>query len=588
MSKLDKNKDTEQELSLEKEETSEALEEAVEETAETAEEPAETAEEASETAEEAEEDSEAADEESSEKEKKKAKKELSPEKLKKKQERADRRSLKSRAFRKGWFSVALVAFFIAGVIIINMIATALVDKVPALVADTTGSSSFELTDETLDYINKLGEDIKLIVLADEKTYREGGEYYLQSDTLLHQYEDNSSRISLEFTDLADDPTFTSRYPDESLAQYGIIVQGADDYRYLATTDYYDVQIDYTSYQYYIAGSKLEEAVTSAILNVTLKDKPKAAFISGITEEDYSGFKTYLSYNGFETEEISPALGNIGDDVDIIVLYAPNVDLDSAFVDKLSNFLSNGGNYGKQLLYLPGSSLSPRPNIDSLLEEWGVEVDKGYAVENDMAKISQVTYGVYLFATDYSDTSYTEKMKNPSLPVCVFYGNGVYTHPVKSLDESKAKTLLKLSEQSTIVYPPDTGDNAEPTEESSPSLSVGVIATKGDTATSDDTDTEEASESSKSSNIIVFGTNYIVTDSFLTSSMYGNASYILSLLNTVVGRDNVGVTVGTQTLESEYLDISTAVLRTLTILFAVFLPIVVLIAGIIVYIKRRNM
>ncbi len=531
------------------------------------------------------EDEKADSEQKSDKNKKE--KELSPEKAQKKAERKDRRSLKARAFRRGWFSIALVALFIAGVIVINLIASTLVQKVPALVADTTGSGSFDLTDDTLDYLKKLQQDIKIIVLADEKTYREGGEYYIQSDSLLHKYDDNSSRVSLEFMDLASNPTFTSKYPDEELAQYGIIVEGENDYKYLSTMDYFDVQVDYTSYSYYIAGCKVEEAVTSAILNVTLENKPKVSFISGITDEDYSAFQTYLENNGFETEELSPAIDNISDDTEILVLYAPNVDLDAAYVDKISAFLNNGGEYGKQLLYLPGSSLKSMPNIDSLLEEWGLAVDNGYAVENDMSKVSQITYDVFLFASDYEDTTYTEKMKNSSLPFCVFYGNGVYTHPVNILDADKASTLLKLSDSAQVIYPPETGD--EPITEDMPGLCVGALATKSSTKTdteSGDSDTEDTV--TNSSNIVVIGSNYAVTESFLGSNLYGNASYMLSLLNTLAGRDNVGIEIETQSLDAETLTISTAQLAVLTIVFAVILPLAVLIAGIVVFIKRRNM
>ncbi len=521
---------------------------------------------------------------------KKPKKEktISPEKAEKKAQRKSRRSLKARAFKRGWFSIALVALFIAAVIIVNLLATTLVERVPALVADTTGSGSFDLTDETLDYLSKLGQDIRIIVLADEKTYREGGEYYIQSDSLLHKYKDNSDHISLEFLDLASNPTFTSQYPDEQLAQYGIIVQGENDYKYLSTMDYFDVQIDYTSYSYYIAGCKVEEAVTSAILNVTLDRKPKVSFISGISSEDYSAFKTFLDNNGFETEELSPAIDDISADTEILVLYAPNVDLDASYVDKISAYLNNDGEYGKQLLYLPSASLAPMPNIDSLLEQWGLQVENGYAVENDMSKISQITYGVYLFASEYTDTTYTEKMKNSDLPFCVFYGNGVYTHPVKITDENNAKSLFKLSDQSTVVYPAETGDSAEPKEESMPGLAVGAIATKGSTKSDTDSDTDSDSTATNDSNIIVIGSNYVVTESFLASNMYGNASYMLSMLNTLVGRDNVGVSIETQSLQSETLSITSAQLGVFTVLFAVAIPLCVLIAGIVIFVKRRNM
>ena len=520
--------------------------------------------------------------------KEKKEKKLTPEQEKKRAERKDRRSLKARAFKRGWFSIALVALFIAAVVVVNLIASTLVDKVPALVVDTTGSGSFELTDNTLDYIKTLDEDIRLIVLCDEKTYREGGDYYIQSDSLLHKYQENSDRITLEFMDLASNPTFTSLYPDEQLAQYSIIVQGEDDYRCLATTDYFDVQIDYTSYQYYIAGSKLEEAVTSAILNVTLDDKPKVSFISGISNEDYSAFLTFLGNSGFETQEISPAIDDIPEDTKVLVLFAPNVDLDAAYVDKISEFLNNGGSYGRQLLYLPSASLAKLPNIDSLLEEWGVEVDNGYAVENDMTKVSQITYGMYLFATEYTDSTYTANMKNSSLPFCVLYGSGAYTHSINILDESKAKTLLTLSDQSTVIYPAESGDEAEPVEEDKPSAAIGVIATKSAAKNDTDSDAEEGATVSDSSNIVVIGSNYAVTQSFLSSGMYGNASYMMSLLNTLVGRDNVGVTVEATSLDSENINITSAQLGVFTVLFVVLLPLAVLIAGIVIFVKRRNM
>ncbi len=563
---------SENKLSLQKEDTAEEAAKAAEDKAENA------AEADVETTDETQKDEKA-------KEPKKPRKELTEEQKEKKARREARRALKARAFRRGWFSIALVAFFIAAVILVNLIANTLVEKVPALVADTTGSGSFELTDETIDYLDKLNEDIELIVLCDEKTYREGGEYYIQSDALLHDYADKSDHIKLSFSDLASNPTFTSKYPDEQLAQYGIIVQGQNDYKYLPTTEYFDVQIDYQSYSYYIAGCKLEQAVTSAILNVTLDTKPKVSFISGITNEDYSAFVKFLSDNGFETDEISPAIDDIPDDTEVLVLYAPNIDLDSAYVDKIANYLTNGGNYGKQLLYLPSASLAETPNIDSLLEEWGLEVKNGYAVENDMTKVSQITYGMYLFASEYTDSTYTAKMKNSELPFCVLHGNGVYTRAIGILDDNKAQSLMKLSEQSSIIYPPETDDNAEPVEETTPEAAVGAIASQGEAKTEDSSD---SSEESKESHIVVIGSNYAVTESFLSSNIYGNAQYMSALLNTLVGRDNVGVQIETQSLKAETLNISSVQLGVFTVLFVIVLPLVILITGIVIFVKRRNM
>ena len=527
-------------------------------------------------------------EKKSEKDEKKSDKKTDSKKQKAKEEKKaikkDRRSLKARAFRRGWFSIVLVVLFIVAVVFLNLIASTLVEKIPSLVIDTTGSDNFNLTEDTLEYIPTLDEDITLIVLADEKDFKDGGEYYIQSNTLLHEYENKSDRITLKYVDLASNPTFVNNYPDENLANYAIIVQGETDYRYLTSQDYLDVEMDY-NYNYYIAGSNLEEVVTSAILNVTLDDKPKVTFISDINGEDY--FKSYLEKNGFETEEISPAMNAIPEDTKFLVLFAPAVDLDTAFVDSISDFLYNNGDYGKELLYLPARVFTPFPNIDSLVEEWGISVDDGIAVENDTNYIGQA-YGYLIYAAQYADTTYTANMKKGDLPFCVVGG---YARPVDILDSSKAQSLFTFSDQSEVIYITDSPDEAEEdtVTESKPNLNIGAIATKSTTVNNDsDTDTDESSTETKSSNIVVIGSSVSMSETMLESSVYGNSSYIISLMNTLSDRGDVGITIESKSLLNEELGITTAQMNVLYALFVIVIPLGVLIAGIVIFIRRRNM
>ena len=521
------------------------------------------------------------DDKGGKKEKKpKKEKEIDPVKAEKKAAKKSRRELKARAFRRGWFSVALVAFFLAAVILLNLIASTLVDKIPALVIDTSGSDNFELTEDTLDYLPTLKDDIEIIVLSDEKDFKDGGEYFVQANTLFHEYENNSDKITLKYVDLTSNPTFVSSYPDESLSACNIIVKSDKGYKYITQQDYLDVQMDYNSYQYYIAGSKVEEAVTSAILNVTLEDKPKVTFISDINDYDYSAFKTLLDNNGFETEEVSPAVNSIPEDTEILVLYTPSSDLDSKFVDTISDFLNNDGNYGKELLYVPSEKFPEQPNIDSLLEEWGMSVEKGYAYENDTNYMGMVSYNVYLYITQYSNTAYTANMKNSALPFCVIEG---YAVPVNILDEENASSLFTLSDQSQVVYRVESSD--EPEYKDSPNLALGAVSTKGEDSSSDDSDGDS---NSKSSHIAVIGSSVALSDTLLSSNSYGNSSYIISLINTLIDRENVGVTIESKSLDSEELGITTAQIRVLSVIFIIIIPLAVLITGIVIFIKRRNM
>lgn len=496
----------------------------------------------------------------------------------KKTARRSKRELKARAFRRGWFSVVLVVLFIAAMVLVNFIAVTVNEKIPALTIDTTGKESFELSKETVEYLPSLKDDINIIVLADEKEYKEGGEYYIQANSLLHEYENKSDKITLEYVDMASNPTFSSKYPDETLSYYGIIVESDKGYKYLKEADMFDIQMDYNTYSYYIAGSKVEEAVTSALLYVTLDDKPKVTFVSDINGEDYTYFKNYLESNGFETDEVSPAVGTIPEDTQILVLFAPSVDLDEKVVDAISDFLLNGGEYGKQLLYLPMGTLVDSPNIDSLIEEWGITVDNGYAIENDPNYMAPLGGGYYLFATQYADQTYNAKMRNTSLPFCVIGG---YTKPLNVTDSTNVTTLLTLSDESTVLYSDETAD--EPV--SSPNLVIGAIAQKGTTTTAD---TDSSSTETKQSHIVVIGSSVAMSETLLKSNVYGNSTYILSVFNTLVNRDDVGISIEAKTLENPDLGITTAQIRALGAVFIVVVPVGILIAGIVIFIKRRNM
>ena len=502
----------------------------------------------------------------------------------KKEARKSRRALKERAFKRGWFSVFLVVLFIAAVIIVNIIAATLNEKIPALTFDTTGTESFELTQDTLDYLANLKEDITIIVLGEEKDFKNGGEYYIQANTLFHEYERNSDHIKVEYVDMSTDPTFSSKYPNESLSYYGVIVQGENDYKYLTERDMFDVQIDYNTYNYYIAGSMVEEAVTSAILYDTTADKPKVTFVSDINGQDYDFFKRFLETNGFVTDEVSPAVGSIPEDTSVLVLYDPTVDLNESFVDTISKFLNNDGKLGKQLLYVAPSALKEFPNIDSLLEEWGVAVENAYALENDSNFTAPLGNNLYLFAAQYKDMTFTAGMKNSSLPFCVISG---FTKPIKILDETNTNisSLMTLSDKSSVVYPAESGDEAEPEQVDTPNVNLGVISKKTST---ENTNEETGETSNKESDIIVLGCSLGLDESLLRSAVYGNSSYIISVLNSVTGRGDVGISIEAKSLESEELGITSAQINVLGTLFIVILPIAVIIAGFVIFMKRRNM
>ena len=59
----------------------------------------------------------------------------------------------------------------------------------------------------------------------------------------------------------------------------------------------------------------------------------------------------------------------------MVLPAPATDIPEDSIKKLEDFLYNGGNLDKNLIYIADTSQRKTPNIDEFLEIWGIEVGR---------------------------------------------------------------------------------------------------------------------------------------------------------------------------------------------------------------------
>lgn len=129
--------------------------------------------------------------------------------------------------------------------------------------------------------------------------------------------------------------------------------------------------------------------------------------------------------------------DIDSDTPVAVLFAPSVDLDSAAVQKLNDFLSNGGDYGKTLIFVANSSyMEDTPILDSFLKEWGMELSKGYIAEMDSSHMPSAN-NPFASVFDFANDNFTAGLKNASIPMA-----SVYTRPVNILDEKQPLRCLR--------------------------------------------------------------------------------------------------------------------------------------------------
>ncbi len=488
---------------------------------------------------------------------------------------------KSRKTKRGSIATAIVIVFICFIVILNYVTGLLTERFPALQFDMTASQTYQLQKDTSEYISHLKKDITVYVLARESTFKggmsagSGAQYFVQANKLLKKMDAKSDKLKVKYIDLSANPTFTGKYSNidwnSQNAQNLIIVDAGDNYTALSLEDCFDYDKESYSYSgtYSYTGTKIEQAVVTGILDVTTADKIGVDIItgSGETEDHYGAMQTLLKQNAYSTKEINLTTQPLRKNSKIAVLFAPTVDLSSEAAKKLSNWLDSKG---KTLIYIPMDVKTATPNIDSILEQYGMEVSDGLAF---CTSNEYVVQNAYMFLTDYADDTYTANLKDSSVPTIVYN-----TRSVKIKDSGTAKSLLKV--ESSVGVIPFSVDPSELKSESDlekykkKSINPAAIGTK--TFSGD-----------KNSNVAVFGSPYMFTETFLSTTSYNNANYLVNFCNTVTNRGDMGITIKSAGVDDKELGVTNAstVIAIGTIFIGV-IPFIILIFGLVIFIRRR--
>lgn len=483
--------------------------------------------------------------------------------------------MKSRKARHGTVAMAITALVIVMVIVLNIIIGLLVNRFPDLELDLTSNSSFALQDDTIDYVSHLDSDVTVYILMEKDKFESQGTYFVQAQKMLNKMVSKSNgKMKVKYVDLTSNPSFTSDYPNvdwqSSSANNIVLVESGKQYKVLTLADCFEY--DEQTYNYYgsysFTGTKIEQAVITAILNVTTNDKVVVDMIKGNNEQDYSSLKTLLENNAYQVNEVSLATGDFDKDAKIAIMYAPSVDLDEKIVEKLSTWLSNDGKYGRSLIYVPTADMGEMPNLDDFLKEWGMSIDRGYVFETDETALVNAS-SPYAFTVNYGDY-YTDNLKNSKIPVVVSEA-----HPVNITDENTAHALLTTSDKAGVL-PIDadkdwnykdaiTGDGENVAAE-------GVMS----------------NEDKNSSRVIVFGSYIMFSDTIMQYNSFNNSAYFMNVVNTIADKEDVGITIESKSIDNTELGITdVATQNTMLVVFVIVIPIAILVAGFVLWLRRRN-
>ena len=533
----------------------------------------------------------------------------------------NKKAFNKRRLKYGAAATAITIFVIVIIVFINLIADILTER-KGLKIDLTSENLYEISQDTLDYIKAIDSDVEIAVMMkkDQLENSTDGKMVVE---ILANYERNSDHISVEYYDITENPDIVNKYAanyNGDIKNENIVIACGDRIKVTSVLNLFN----YDSYVYYQTGSlqstgfKGEQQITSAIMRVTDANPIKIAVISMYNSQAiYSmeidnaitSFVSLLNKNGYEyepvdifTDEISP------DEYNMVILPAPASDLTDDCIKKLEDFLYNNGNLDKDMIYIADVAQRKTPKIDEFLEVWGIEIGGNQVIESDNDKIQQINISrsasrqAKAPVASIADESYSEELSNTKLPIVA-----PATRNIKLLFDANVdrttKAILKTSETS-VLHPlniteqediaidlsDSEGTEEEPTEEETESTTEFDIdnAEKSENvvmALVEKSNTDSNDVVHKNKLLVIGGASF--TDPYITGvDTFNNAEFIVNTVNKISDKEN-GVFIAEKNFESTSITVTSSQLSTIKYFIVYTFPAIVIICGIIVYLRRRN-
>ena len=272
--------------------------------------------------------------------------------------------------KHGTYRAGMSVFACVAVVLVNLIAGNLPSQY--LKYDVSEQKLFTTGEQTAEILENLDEDITLYLVA-----QQGGEDSTLLE-LLERYEGLSSHISVETIDPVLHPNFVSQYTDENLSENSVLVVGQERSRAVDYYDIYQYSVDYTTYSSTLDSFDGEGQITSAIDYVTADEIPVLYTLEGHDEAALSSSLTSsIEKENIEIESLSLLTNEaVPEDAQMLLIYGPLSDISEDEKNKITDYMDRGG----QVVYLRGYTDQETPNLDSILEEYGISLAEGIVLE----------------------------------------------------------------------------------------------------------------------------------------------------------------------------------------------------------------
>lgn len=468
-----------------------------------------------------------------------------------------------RRLKSGSYSAAITVLVVAFIVVVNLIINALPASMTKF--DFTEQQMYTLSEQTKKLVKGLDEEITIYVIAQ----KDNEDSRLKA--VLEKYQALSSKINVEYKDPAVYPTFVAQYSDSSLQDNSVIVVSGNSSRVVAAIEMYDnLELNETTRVYELTDASTfigEDMVTSAIDYVTTDNLPKMYILTGHGEQAIGSFSSEIQRENIVTETLQLAKAeSIPKDAACLLMEAPSKDISASEAELLSEYLEDGGKF----FYVSYVFKEETPNLDALLADYGIKIDKGYVCEssgnyygNYPMWISPV-YGSHSIVNPLAQNQTSMMVVAPqNIEILESKPSGITITPLlRTTSAAYLKEVDANTDMSTVSSNKEDGDKTGVMN-----LSVAV---------------ERFGETQ-----MVIATTYELFDQTTNQQVSGgNYDFLLNAISSLCEHDSM-VSIRGKQLYSDSLTVTSGHTMIWIFVLMILIPLVCLITGLVLWVRRRK-
>lgn len=464
-------------------------------------------------------------------------------------------SVSAKKIRRGVFNSSFVVIGLAIVVAVNVFANELPEKAKSV--DLTSQNLYTLTDDSVNLVKNLKQDVTLYVLSSEKS---------ADDTVartLSNYEDVSSHIKVEYIDPAVSPNFYASYTDTAPSDGSIIVVCGNTSKVVSASDLYQYDVDYSTYKQTKSAYDGEGQLTSAISYVTSEDLPKVYTITGHGETALDDtFKSALEKMNISVEDLTLLQEEaIPEDAAAVIINGPTSDFSTDDAAKISKYLAGGG---KLVVTTAYNKTEDTPNFDGILSAYDIQVTSGVVMDSDSSHYYQ--YPFYLLP-DMASATQTSKVTNyvfmPYAQALTNAGAHPDTITWTDLLTTSDNAYVKTDISNITTFEKESGDQ------------TGKF-----TLAANVTDSESGADITVVASVLAFSND---ADSIVSGQ---NLALLKGIASTFASSDSA-VSIDAKPYTYTTLSVNQSVAIMSETLLVMVLPVVLLVIGIVIWYRRRR-